>query len=311
MVSRHEGSNVEIVSTDYERLLDEEEMRQTDSFVRPAKEILKHFEITRGVNAFLTSELPPYSGVGAIGGCNLSLVWALATLQGLPVSRNEAAGIADTAEVNRTALPWGGADLYAQAIGGLTTADITADGVCATPVEVPKGMLEKVGERMMLFFTGRLQRDLQSVQEVAHAAERNRAVVIDALHEIKATSIDLRNALVSADVDAVGLCLDRTWQATRRLSRDMADPWVDQWYDMARHAGASGGKLNGLAGPGFLLLYCEPDRQASVTDSLESAGLRRIDFGLEERGVDLLLDESAAVPLLSKLSRPGRGNTKY
>jgi len=146
----------------------------------------------------------------------------------------------------------------------------------------------------MLFFTGRVQRDTQAINEASRAAEKNRAGVIEALHEIRMAAIDLRDLLRHGEIDAVGRCLDRTWQATRRMGPAMSDPWVDQWYGMALNAGATGGKLNGLGDAGFLLLYCEPDRHARVTESLQSAGLRRVGVHFEPTGVSLLLDDSTA-----------------
>ena len=80
----------------------------------------------------------------------------------------------------------------------------------------------------------------------------------------------------------------------------MTDPWVDQWYAMAVNAGASGGKVNGLGGPGFLLLYCQPDRQLRVTEALQSAGLRRVVVGFESSGVAVLLNESQTPATSSK-----------
>jgi D-glycero-alpha-D-manno-heptose-7-phosphate kinase len=292
MVSETNSPRVEVASTDYGDLLDDNESSPADSFHRPALAILKEFGIDRGVSVFLTSELPPYTGVGAISGSAVALIWALAQLRRQPLTVAEAARLASLVEVERLGLPFGVSDAYAQALGGLTFVDVTEAGVSAAPIQVSEDLRLALEARLMLFFTGRVQRDTQGIREASRAAERNRAVVIEALHEIRTAAIDLRDLLRQGEIDGVGGCLDRTWQATRRMGQAMSDPWVDQWYEMAVNAGASGGKLNGLGDAGFLLLYCEHDRQQRVTEALQSAGLRRIGVRFESNGVTLLLDES-------------------
>jgi galactokinase/mevalonate kinase-like predicted kinase len=306
MVSQTGRSAAQVVSSDYARLLDEDAPHE-DSFRRPAEALLREFGIDQGLSVFLTAELPPFSGVGAVNGSALALVWALAAVQGKDITPVEAARLAVATEANPFAMPCGGADLYGQALGGLTAAEVTEHGVCANAVALADEQLEALEEHLMLFFTGRLQRDLTAVEEVDRAAERNRAGVIEALHEIKAAAVDLRAQLHRGEIDGIGQCLDRTWRATRRLGPSMTDAWVDQWYAMASNAGASGGKINGFGASGFLVLYCEPDRQQKVTDTLESAGLRPIDVRLESTGVDLLLDESKFLTA-SKQGRSTAGN---
>ena len=271
-----------------------------DSYQRPAEAILKEFGIARHMSVFFTSELPPYTGVGTTSGSAVALVSALARLKGRTMTPVEAASLASSAEVNRPALSYKGADAYGQALGGLTVTEVTEGGVCATPISLPEDLSLALELRLMLFFTGRVQRDLHEIEEVGRAAERNRAGVIEALHEIKAAATDLRYRLEHGEIDSVGDCLDRTWRATRRLGPAMTDPWVDQWYAMAVNAGASGGKVNGLGGPGFLLLYCQPDRQLRVTEALQSAGLRRVVVGFESSGVAVLLNESQTPATSSK-----------
>ena len=292
MVSETSNPTVEVASTDYGGLFDDDNASPADSFQRPAEAILKEFGIHRGVSVFLTSELPPYTGVGAVSGSAVALIWALAKLQQQPMAPTEAARIASLVEVERLGLPFGVSDSYAQAVGGLTFVDITESRVCAAPIPVSEDLRLALEARLMLFFTGRVQRDTQKLNETSRAAERNRAGVIEALHEIRAAAIDLRDLLRHGEIDSVGACMDRTWQATRRMGPAMSDPWVDQWYGMAINAGATGGKLNGLGDAGFLLLFCEPDRQDRVTQSLQSAGLRRIGVHFEPTGVSLLLDDS-------------------
>jgi galactokinase/mevalonate kinase-like predicted kinase len=307
MVSETGSTTVHVASSDYAGLLEDNDSAGIDSFHRPALAMLKALGIERGVSVFMTSELPPYAGVGAISAALLALAWALARLQRRTMTRDQAASLATAIEVERLGTGGRGAEVYGQAVGGLTFLDATEDGVCATPIRLPDDIRLALEARLMLFFSGRVQRDQRAIDDLGRAADRNRAGVIDGLHEIKEVAIELRDQLAQGNIDALGGCLDRTWQATRRLGPSMTDPWVDQWYEMAVNAGASGGKVNGLGGAGFLLLYCQPKQQQRVTESLQSAGLRRVDVHLESSGVSLLLDESTTTMTARELtSRTGK-----
>jgi D-glycero-alpha-D-manno-heptose-7-phosphate kinase len=73
----------------------------------------------------------------------------------------------------------------------------------------------------------------------------------------------------------------------KELTHGISNGQVDQWYDQARHAGASGGKLLGAGAGGFLLFYAPPERHPAIEAALD--GLRRIDFRLEPRGSRITL----------------------
>lgn len=292
MVSETTNSSTEVGSSDYDGLIDGS--APAESFNGATEAILEQAGIDHGVSVFLTAELPPHTGIGAGTGSAIALIWALARMRGKPITATEAGRVAALVEAERLGLPFGVSDAYAQAVGGLTFVDIQESKVCASPIAISADLSLALQARLMLFYTGRTNRDTLSVGEASKAAERNRAGVIEALHEIRSVAIDLRDRLEGGEIDQVGPCLDRTWKATRRMGPAMSDPWVDQWYAMALNAGATGGKLNGLGYAGFLLLYCEPDRQASVTESLKSAGLRRIGVQFESTGVALIADDGTS-----------------
>ena len=78
---------------------------------------------------------------------------------------------------------------------------------------------------------------------------------------------------------------------------------------LARENGATGGKITGAGGGGFLLLYSREAFQPTVTAALEARGLVRMDFGFEQGGAMLLMDamphtRSFGNPVLAGIERP-------
>ena len=61
---------------------------------------------------------------------------------------------------------------------------------------------------------------------------------------------------------------------------------IDELYDMAIKAGALGGKLLGAGGGGFLLFYCEKEKQPSLIKAMEK--LMIVPFNFETGGAQVL-----------------------
>jgi len=64
------------------------------------------------------------------------------------------------------------------------------------------------------------------------------------------------------DVDALGPYLHEGWCRKRELSAHVSSPLIEDTYTRGLAAGATGGKLLGAGGTGFLLFYV-PDGDVS------------------------------------------------
>ncbi len=78
----------------------------------------------------------------------------------------------------------------------------------------------------------------------------------------------LRVSLVNGNISDMGPILDENWQLKKQLSGQISDQWIDSCYETAKLHGATGGKLLGAGGGGFLLLYCEKQHQNKLRESL-------------------------------------------
>src|SRR5207237_10922401 len=104
----------------------------------------------------------------------------------------------------------------------------------------------------------------------------DRGEAVEALHAIKEIALGVRRELLAGDVSRIGQCLHESWLAKRTLAAGVSHELIDRWYEAALAAGAEGGKIVGAGGGGFLLLYCEPERQDQVTEALHACGLTRM-----------------------------------
>lgn len=90
----------------------------------------------------------------------------------------------------------------------------------------------------------------------------------------------------NANLNEFGKLLDTTWKLKRGTGVKVSNGSIDELYDMAIKAGAIGGKLLGAGGGGFLLFYCEKDKQPSLINALEK--LMIVPFKFESDGAQVL-----------------------
>jgi D-glycero-alpha-D-manno-heptose-7-phosphate kinase len=62
----------------------------------------------------------------------------------------------------------------------------------------------------------------------------------------------------------IGALLNENWDLKKTLAPGISDPQIDEMYSAAIAAGATGAKIAGAGGGGFLLVYCEPEYQSNV-----------------------------------------------
>lgn len=285
-VSHSNGDHIQVSSSDYRTFFRQrfDEPSQWADDLRLPRAIIHHFGIRTGLSVFLASEVPPGTGLGSSSTVAVALIKAMAVLTGRHLSRKEVAELACEIEIGRLGMPIGKQDQYAAAYGGLNYIEFDSGGTRVERLAMDEEMQLELERRLVLFFTGRWHDSREILAEQRRNSERERGEAIEALHAIKDAAVRTRKGLLSGDVAQVGELLHRSWLAKRNLATGVSDPTIDGWYERALAAGASGGKLAGAGGGGFLLLYCEPERQDAVTRALSSDGLARMDFRFETGG---------------------------
>ena len=89
-------------------------------------------------------------------------------------------------------------------------------------------------------------------------------------------------------MDAIGPALRESWEAKRKLASGVSNGQIDNAVERALEAGASGAKLTGAGGGGFLLVICPMERQRAVRRSL--ADMRELPVKLDRLGSRVVLN---------------------
>ena len=174
-------------------------------------------------------------------------------------------------------------DQIAASFGGMNRINFNAEGYTVNPVIISPERKKLLNRNLMLFFTGfsRFSSDIQV------AAEKNLKSKQNQLLEMLSLVDDAEKILTSkTDLEEFGRLLDYTWQLKRGITDKVSTDSIDAVYSRALQAGATGGKLLGAGGGGFLLFYVDPDKQENVRKALEN--LLYVPFEFENGGTRVI-----------------------
>ena len=280
---------VQIVSADYHTF-----WRQSlgsliwDGDLALPRAIVHEFDLHRGLDLFLASQIPPGTGLGSSGSVAVCLINGLAAWQGVPLTPYEVAEKACYIEIIKMGMPVGKQDQYASAFGGLNCITFSARGVTVVPLQVSEATRQTLERRLMLFFTGSSRQSASILRYQKQKGEAGDQQVIDRLLTIKDLGLAIRHALEAGDLDSFGELMHQSWVQKRSLAPNVSNNTINEVYELARAKGATGGKITGAGGGGFLLIYCHEEHQEAVTQELEGLGLRRMGFAFDSGGAQVM-----------------------
>jgi D-glycero-alpha-D-manno-heptose-7-phosphate kinase len=239
----------------------------------------------QGLELFLHTDAPPGSGLGSSSAMVVALIGAFARWLGRSMSGYEVARLAYHIERVELGVPGGWQDQFAATFGGFNFIEFLGDDVVVNPLRVPSATLNELHYRLLLCYTGRTRLSGHILDRQIAGYREKRPEVVAALDEIKAIAIAMKNALLQGRFTDFGRLLHAEWEQKKRLAPGISDADIDALYDVARRAGAIGGKLLGAGGGGYLVFLCPFERKHRVAQALEEAGAQVVPFNFDLRGL--------------------------
>ena len=98
-----------------------------------------------------------------------------------------------------------------------------------------------------------------------------------------------RNQLSGEIPPEIGNLLNENWKLKKRLSEKVSNYKIDEIYNEAINSGASGGKLLGAGGGGFMLFYCKKNKQKNLKKRLNK--FTSLNFEFINSGSEIIENE--------------------
>ena len=267
-----------------------EHVRTCDEIHHPLlREVLRLHRVAPPIEVVSVADVPAGTGLGSSGTFLVGLLHAIYAMRRQPVSAETLAREAVDIEMNHLGEPVGKQDQYIAAYGGLLCQEYLPDGeVHVAPLSMREEALRELRDSLMLFFLGSTRDASALLGEQKHLSESNDRAMIDGLEFARTLGHEIRNVLEAGRIADFGPLLHEHWMHKRCRCCHMSTSEIDELYSLARGpGGATGGKLVGAGGSGFLLLHTEDRRR--LRDTMLRAGLAEMDFSFDFDGSVVLL----------------------
>lgn len=229
-------------------------------------------------------DLPARTGLGTSSTFAVGMLNAFCALKGKMMSKRQLAQEAIHVERDVLQEHGGWQDQVAAAFGGLNRIDFKDGNFSVHPIIISPERKKELDENLLLFYTG-IQRFSSEIQADTFAKPTDK---VQQLKDMLALVNEAEKVLCDRDasLNEFGRMLDTTWKLKRGTGVKVSNGSIDELYSKAIKAGALGGKLLGAGGGGFLLFYCEKDKQEALKAALEQ--LMIVPFHFENEGTHIL-----------------------
>lgn len=238
----------------------------------------------REIRLTYEADLPARSGLGTSSSFAVGMLNAFYALKGKYADKKKLADEAIHLERVMCNEAGGWQDQIAAAYGGFNRIQFNSDGYDVFPVIISPERKKELNSNLMMFFTG----FTRFSAEIQKSTEQSSKDKIKQLQEMMSLVDDAEQILVNKNIplDEFGKLLDHTWKLKRQTGSKISTDNIDCLYESAIKAGATGGKLLGAGGGGFLVFYVEEDKQEAVKEAMK--GLLHVPFEFENGGTRII-----------------------
>ncbi len=244
------------------------------------------FELSTYVDA------PPGSGLGTSSTLVVAVLGAFAEWLSLPLGEYDLAHLAFEIERIDMAMAGGKQDQYAATFGGFNFMEFyDKDKVIINPLRIKDKVMNELAYNIILYYTQTSRNSSDIIERQQKNVSSKSEKPIEAMHKLKEQSVLMKEALLKGKLDQIGEILNLGWQYKKQMAEGITTTLFEDLYETAIKAGASGGKISGAGGGGFIFFYCPGTTRYNVIKALDKFGgsVQRYEFtkqGLETWTID-------------------------
>jgi D-glycero-alpha-D-manno-heptose-7-phosphate kinase len=146
------------------------------------------------------------------------------------------------------------------------------DKVIVNPLRIRPEYLHELENNIVLYFTSTSRESATIIKEQQKNVNEKNEKSIEAMHHLKEQARMMKEALLKGRLHEIGEVLDYGFQQKRLMAANISNKQIEEIYEGAKKAGASGGKISGAGGGGFMIFYCPANTRHKVIETLLSFG---------------------------------------
>lgn len=231
-------------------------------------------------------DAPAGSGLGTSSTLVVAIIGAFAEWMRLPLGEYDIAHYAFEIERKYLNLAGGKQDQYAATFGGVNFMEFYSDDkVIVNPLRIKQQYLFELENNLVLYYTSTSRESARIIEQQSSNVVSKKEVSIEAMHQLKQQSQMMKEALLMGKLNEFGKILDYGYEQKRKMAEGISNPLMEEIYQTAKNAGATGGKISGAGGGGFMIFYCPGNTKYKVIKSLGRFGGQHRSYQFVEHGL--------------------------
>ncbi|RZD46865.1 MAG: D-glycero-D-manno-heptose 7-phosphate kinase [Thaumarchaeota archaeon] len=248
---------------------------------------LKQLKFKKGADVYLSTDVPPNSGLGASSSLTSNIVKVVSTLQKNKLTPNE---IAEKAyHIGHDILKWGVGkqDEYASAYGGLNLYKFTKEKVTVKKIKLTKSTNNELLENSMLLYLGDRKHSEKVLKRQISAINKSKKDTINALHHAKELTLMLYDALHQNDLTNFSDLLNKGWETKKKFTNGVTNNRIENITKKLKKYGAESLKITGAGGGGHIYVYAPKNKHKKIIEQIPKLGLHHVEFNYTNLGAQI------------------------
>jgi len=259
-----------------------EDVSHTTELEHPiAREVFRRYNLN-DMDVAVMSDVPAGTGLGSSSSFTVACLAFVHGIKGEVASPRELANEACEIEIDVLKEPVGYQDQWASALGGINVLEFTHDSVAYSPITLSQLKQNSLQENLFLVpvgqprSAGRILKKQQHDFSIDDRSER--------LTRALTSLVPQGEKALLGNTDDLGPLLNEAWAIKREISEGVSNKKVDLEYTRGLESGATGGKLLGAGGSGYLAFYVPAENHEHFSKKFP----RRLTFEISQEGAGVI-----------------------
>ena len=226
------------------------------------------------------------SGLGTSSTLVVSILGAFVEWFKLPLGEYDIAQLAYDIERVDLQMAGGKQDQYAATFGGINFMEFYAGNkVIVNPLRIRAELKDELQFNLVLYYTQTSRQSAKIIETQAEFAKEKQKKPVEATHIVKKQAYLMKEALLRNELSKIGEILKISWENKKKMATGITTPLIDEIYQTALENGATGGKISGAGGGGFMIFYCDNDSRYQVIEALKKYGGQAKRYRFNDEGL--------------------------
>lgn len=217
-------------------------------------------------------DAPQQSGLGTSSTLAVAILGAFVEWLKLPLGEYDIAQMAYEIERFDLKMAGGKQDQYSATFGGINFMEFHKEKVIVNPLRIKDSYLDELSHNLVLYYTDTSRLSSEIIQRQQQNVMDKDETALEAMHQLKKQAVMMKEALLRGNLDEIGKILDFGWNYKKQMANGITNAGLDELYKTAIQNGATGGKISGAGGGGYMFFYCPGNARYRVIESLSQFG---------------------------------------